>query len=100
MSPTKNQTSERGLPLSFQKTPLPSRLLVFHVDVESDLGETLGGVWGTRGHVGVVSENANGAESSNPGSVVKIRGDQPTRLGSAKRRPRIDRQTGMRGGSC
>ena len=26
-----------------------------------------------------MSENANGAESSNPGGVLEIRGDQPTR---------------------
>ena len=40
-----------------------SRLVVLYVDVESDLGETLGGVWGTRGHMGVVSENAKGSRN-------------------------------------
>ena len=30
--------------------------------------------------VPVVSENTNGSESSNPGGVLEIRGDQPTRL--------------------
>ena len=36
----------------------------------------------------VVSENANGAESSNPGGVLEIHGDQPTRHWICDRRPR------------
>ncbi len=38
----------------------------------------------------VVSENANGAESSNPGGVLEIRGDQPTRHWLCDRRSRAD----------
>ena len=43
-----------------------------------------------RSSVGVVSENANGAEISNPRGVVEIRGDQPTRHWLCDRRPRAE----------
>ena len=38
----------------------------------------------------VVSENANGVESSNPGGVLEIRGDQPTRHWLCDRRSGAD----------
>ena len=38
----------------------------------------------------VVSENANGAEISNPRGVVEIRGDQPTRHWLCDRQPRAE----------
>ena len=41
-------------------------------------------------HKPVVSENANVAEISNPGGVVEIRGDQPTRHWVFGRRARAE----------
>ena len=38
----------------------------------------------------VVSENTNGAESSNPRGIFEIRGDQPTRHWLCDRRSRAD----------
>ena len=38
----------------------------------------------------VVSENTNGGESSNPGGVLEIRGDQPTRHWTCDRRSRAE----------
>ena len=49
------------------------------------VGETPYGRW-----YPVLSENANGAESSNPGDVLEIRGDQPTRHWLCDRHSRAD----------